>query len=79
MMVVTYTVHDRAGVKGNDVTITLRSDSSPDERALVHRMSLYTAGFTAALPYYVAGSGITAQSALEDDAPDLALEAARRA
>lgn len=58
-MAVTYIVHDQGGRKGNDKTITVRSDGSPDEQAVFQRMRQHTNGFTAPLPCYVASSGIT--------------------
>lgn len=59
MMIVTYIVHDRGGKPGNDVTITVRSDGGPDERDVFQMMARHTAGFTVALPHYVASDGIT--------------------
>ena len=59
-MTITYTVHDRAGVQGNDIRITVRSDGGPDDRAVYQRLCLLIAGAT--LPFYVASDGITVES-----------------
>jgi hypothetical protein len=58
---ITYIVHDRAGIKGNDVEITLRR-SDPDTHYIFLALAGATSDFTAPLPCHVAECGITVTS-----------------